>query len=293
MDVQAAWTVMTRAVRNAGRPGVASTAIAALDTALWDLKSRLLDVPLTILLGAARAEIPVYGSGGFTSYSIDRLQRQFAQWTRAGIKSVKMKVGRDPSADPERVRAAREAIGADAELFVDANGAWTPAQALAMAHRFEPYVVTWFEEPVSSDDLRGLRRVRDGVPAGMEIAAGEYGYDAIYFRRMLASGAVDVLQADATRCGGITGFLQVGALCEAFGMPLSAHTAPALHAAPCCALSRARHVEYFHDHVRIEQMLFEGAPDLHDGCLRPDRSRPGLGLELKRRDAAPFKVSTP
>jgi L-alanine-DL-glutamate epimerase-like enolase superfamily enzyme len=125
----------------------------------------------------------------------------------------------------------------------------------------------------------------------MEIAAGEYGYDLPYFRRMLEAEAVDVLQADATRCAGITGFLQVGALCDAFGISLSAHTAPSLHLAPCCALPRIRHIEYFHDHVRIEQMLFDGAQRPRgDGCLYPDLSRPGLGLELKRPDASRFEV---
>jgi L-alanine-DL-glutamate epimerase-like enolase superfamily enzyme len=290
-DVPAAWAAMQRSVRNAGRPGIASTAISALDSALWDLKARLLDVPLAALLGTVRAEVPVYGSGGFTSYSVDRLQEQLARWVDDGIRHVKMKVGREAGADPLRVRAAREAIGNHADLFVDANGAWTPAAARAMAQRFAPYDVTWFEEPVSSDDLAGLRRVRDDAPAGMEIAAGEYGYDIAYFRRMLESGAVDVLQADATRCGGITGFLQVGALCDAFDVPLSAHTAPTLHAAVSCALPRVRHVEYFHDHVRLERMLFDGAPLARDGCLRPDRTRPGLGLELKRADAARFQVA--
>ena len=183
------------------------------------------------------------------------------------------------------------ALSADAALFVDANGRWTPAEALAMTRVFTPYRVSWFEEPVSSDDLDGLRRVRDRAPKGMEIAAGEYGYDAMYFRRMLEAGAVDVLQADVTRCGGITGFLQTGALCEAFAVPLSAHTAPSLHAAICCALPRVRHVEYFHDHARIEPLLFDGALAPRNGCLRPDRSRPGLGLELKRADAERFRVA--
>jgi L-alanine-DL-glutamate epimerase-like enolase superfamily enzyme len=290
MDVPAAWVAMVRAVRNIGRPGIAACAIAAIDAALWDLKARLLDVPLVTLLGAVRPAIAVYGSGGFTSYSTGALQDQFAAWIGAGIRRVKMKIGRDAEADIARVQAARDAIGS-AELFVDANGAYDRKQALAVAEALAPFGVSWFEEPVSSDDLEGLRVMRDRAPAVMEIAAGEYGYDLPYFRRMLEAGAVDVLQADATRCAGITGFLQVGALCDAFGIPLSAHTAPSLHLAPCCALGRARHVEYFHDHVRIERMLFDGAQRPRgDGCLYPDLSRPGLGLELKRADASRFEV---
>jgi L-alanine-DL-glutamate epimerase-like enolase superfamily enzyme len=144
----------------------------------------------------------------------------------------------------------------------------------------------WFEEPVSSDDLDGLRVLRDRAPAGMDVAAGEYGYDLAYFRRMLDAGAVDVLQADATRCAGITGFLGVAALCEARSLPLSAHTAPTLHLPLGLALEPVRHLEYFHDHVRIEHLLFEGVRAPVDGLLSADRARPGLGIELKRSDAA-------
>jgi L-alanine-DL-glutamate epimerase-like enolase superfamily enzyme len=285
MAVASASAAMIREVRNLGRPGLASAAISAVDTALWDLKARLLGVPLLALLGAVRDAIPVYGSGGFTSYSIDRLQRQLGDWVAAGIARVKMKIGSAPSEDPGRVRAARAAIGPQTELFVDANGAYDRKQALAFAERFHEQGVTWFEEPVSSDDLAGLRLLRDRAPAGMEIAAGEYGYDLFYFRRMLEAGAVDVLQADATRCGGVSGFLKAGVLCEAYALPLSAHTAPSIHASLCCALPKARHIEYFHDHARIEQMLFDGAQAPVDGALQPDPARPGLGLELRENEA--------
>ena len=182
-------------------------------------------------------------------------------------------------------------MGRKTELFVDANGAYSRKQALAFAEKF--YAgngVSWFEEPVPSDDLEGLRLLRDSGPAGMDIAAGEYGYDLLYFRRMLEAGAVDVLQVDASRCAGITGFLQAAALCEANLIPLSAHCAPSLHVHPCCAATPVRHVEYFHDHVRIEHMLFDGALTPSDGELRPDLSRPGMGIELKRSDAARFAV---
>ncbi len=291
MDVEANYAAMIRAVRNLGRPGIASAAISAVDTALWDLKARLMGVPLVSLLGAARQAVPVYGSGGFTSYSIDQLQLQLGGWVAEGIEAVKMKVGRDPHADPRRVALAREAIGPDAALFVDANGAYRRKQALELAQAYRDCGVSWFEEPVTSDDLDGLRLIRDRAPAGIDVAAGEYGYDPMYFRDMLRAGAVDVLQADATRCGGVTGFLRVGALCDAWCLPMSAHTAPSLHVHLCCAVSRISNLEYFHDHVRIEQMLFDGAPRPEGGRLRPDRSRPGLGLELKEQDAERWRRS--
>ncbi len=288
MAITANWNAMVRRTRNLGRPGIVSMAISAVDSALWDLKARLLDLPLANLLGSVRESVPIYGSGGFTSYSMEQLQRQLEGWVERGIPRVKMKIGRNAGVDLERVHAACQAIGPDGELFVDANGAYSRKQALAQAEKFADLNVSWFEEPVSSDDLTGLRLLRDRAPAAMEIAAGEYGYELGYFRRMLASGAVDVLQADATRCGGITGFLQVATLCEAFHVPLSAHTAPALHTHVCCSATPVRHLEYFYDHVRIEQVFFDGVGRPEDGELRPDLSRPGMGIELKQADIKRF-----
>ena len=286
IDPQSVWAAMVSAVRNLGRPGICSMAIAAVDVALWDLKARLLGLPLCKLLGMAHDRVPVYGSGGFTSYSPRRLREQLGGWVQDGIPRVKMKVGSLPQEDPERVRAARDAIGPEAELFVDANGAYTRKQALSLAERFrEEGRVSWFEEPVSSDDLEGLRLLRDRGPAGMAVAAGEYGYDLPYFERMLEAGAVDVLQADITRCAGITELLRVGALCRARSMPISLHCGPAIHLHPGLALQQLVHIEYFHDHVRIEQELFDGVVKPRDGALHPDLGRPGIGLELKRAEA--------
>lgn len=290
MDVPRAWISMVQAIRNLGRPGIASMAISGLDNALWDLKARVLEQPLVKLLGAARDALPIYGSGGFTSYKIDKLQEQLRQWAEEGIGRVKMKIGRDPDSDLKRVTAAREAIGGDAELFVDANGAYSRKQALEFAQAFSELDVSWFEEPVSSDDLEGLRLIRDHGPAGMDITAGEYGYDLGYFRRMLEAGAVDVLQADATRCAGITGFLAVDALCQAAHLPLSSHCGPSMHVHAGCAAKMMRHAEYFHDHVRIENMLFDGVVQPVDGALPPDLSRPGHGLEFKRADAQKYAI---
>ena len=290
LAIPALWTSMVRCLRNVGCPGVGLMAIAAVDHALWDLKGKLLGRSVVDLLGPCRPEVPVYGSGGFTSYSVKRLQAQLAGWVDRGIPRVKMKVGTNPAMDPGRVRAARKAIGDGARLMVDGNGAYGRKQALALAEDFASQDVCWFEEPLSSDDLQGLRLMRDRGPAGMAITAGEYGWGAQYFRAMLAAGAVDVLQIDSTRCGGFSGFMQCAAVARSFGIPVSAHCAPHLHAHVCSAVPRLEHVEYFHDHVRIESMFFDGLPKLHQGSLRVDRTRPGLGLELKREDVEPYRV---
>jgi len=287
----ASWAAMQHAVRNLGKPGLVAEAISAVDVALWDLYARLVDLPLSVALGAVHDTTPIYGSGGFTSYSNDQLTEQLTNWTEAGIPRVKMKVGRDFDADPGRVCAAREAIGPDVQLFVDANGAYTRKEALLWARRFAEYDVRWFEEPVSSDDLEGLRLVRDRGPAGMSIAAGEYGYHLPYFHQMLEAQAVDCLQADVTRALGISGVLRVGALCDARTIDLSLHCAPQVSAQVGTAIWHRRHLEYFHDHVRIEGIAFDGvlSPD-PGGLLRPDRSRPGLGLEVKDADLEKFRV---
>jgi L-alanine-DL-glutamate epimerase-like enolase superfamily enzyme len=288
-DVRGAWVAMGRALRNVGRPGLGSMAIAAVDIALWDLHARLLDSPLGTVLGAVRNEVPIYGSGGFTSYSPDRVAEQLGGWAAAGIPRVKMKVGREPEADPARIDAARRAIGDETELFVDANGAFERQAALEWAARYaQEWGVTWFEEPVSSADFDGLRLLREQSPPQLEIAAGEYAYVRRDFENLLEARAVDCLQADVTRCGGFSGLLEAAQLAGEKRLDISGHCAPAASAPVLCAVERLRHLEWFHDHVRVEALLFDGVPELHGGVMRPDLERPGLGLELKRADAARF-----
>jgi len=293
LDVPGSLDAMVRAVRNLGRPGIASTAISAVDLALWDLKAQLLDLPLCRLLGQVHTEVPVYGSGGFTSYDADQTTAQLARWVHElGIPRVKIKIGESwghrESRDLERIALAREVIGPAAELYVDANGGYTVGQAVRVARRFEEYDVRWFEEPVSSDDLAGLAAVRGQTSA--DVAAGEYGFDLPYFARMLGAGAVDCLQVDVTRCGGVTEFLRAAAVAAAANVQVSAHCAPSLHAHPAAAVPNLRHLEYFHDHERIERLLFDGALPATGGTLKPDTGRPGIGMELRGTDAERYRV---
>ena len=290
LQTAALWMKMFASVRNLGRGGVVAMAISALDVALWDLRGKLLGVAVCDLVGRARTSVPIYGSGGFTSYSPERLCEQLGGWVGDGIPRVKMKIGRDPAADPARVAAARRTIGAAAELFVDANGAYQRKQAVALAQVFAESGVTWYEEPVYHLDFEGLARVRNAIPATMEVASGEYGYDLYHFERMLEAGAVDVLQADATRCGGFSALLAVDGLAQAKQIPLSTHCAPHLHLHAAVACKQLRHMEYFYDHVRIERALFDGIPEPHDGTLAPNPNHPGLGLQFKRADAQQFLI---
>ncbi|MGN6425505.1 MAG: enolase C-terminal domain-like protein [Leifsonia sp.] len=291
LDTARSFWAMARATRNAGWPGVCASAIAAVDIAVHDLAARLLDVPLVKLLGGAHETIAAYGSGGFTDYTDDELTAQLGAWAEQGLRSVKLKVGSHPRDDLRRVQLARAAVGDDVELFVDANGAYDRKTALDLAEQFVIDGVTWFEEPVSSQDRDGLRLLRDRVPAPIRVAAGEYAYTPADFRDLLVGGCVDVLQADATRCG-ITGFGIAAGLARAFGVPLSAHTAPALHASVAAAHDEAVNVEYFHDHQRIEGMFFDGVPPVVDGELVPDPAAPGHGLHFREAAAAAYRVDT-
>jgi len=291
LRVGAAWSQMWAAVRNYGQTGLASMAISAVDIALWDLKARLMDRPLVDVIDAVHDATPIYGSGGFCNYTDQQLAEQLAGWVEAGIPRVKMKTGRDPSRDPSRLAVARSAIGDDVALFTDANGAFSRSDAVEWAQRYGEAGVKWFEEPVSSDDLVGLHLVRDRAPGGLDVAAGEYGWNLPYFQRMLDAESVHCLQADVTRCGGISGFLRVGALCDARSMDLSAHCAPQISAQACTAVWHLRHLEYFHDHNRIEHLMFDGCLEPEaGGVLRPDRSRPGCGLSVRWSDVEQWRV---
>ena len=287
MTPSAAWTPMFATLRNAGQSGLGAMAVSAVDVALWDLRARLLGVPVAASMPAHHTTVPIYGSGGFTNYPLDRLAAQLGGWAADGIPRVKLKTSRDPAADPARLDAVRAAVGPDVEIFVDANGALDRKAGLYWARRFAAdWDVRWFEEPVSSDDVDGLRLVREHAP--LEVAAGEYAFRPHDFRRLL--GAVDCLQADVTRCGGITGVLQASALAAAYDLDLSAHCAPALSAHAFLGVARLRHLEYFHDHVRVESLLFDGVIEPQGGELVP-ADRPGLGLELKEADAQRYRVA--
>jgi L-alanine-DL-glutamate epimerase-like enolase superfamily enzyme len=290
MNISSIYVDLISHIRNNGNSGIAMMAISAIDTALWDLKAKLFDIPLCTLLGSARKKILVYGSGGFTSYDHEQLQQQLHGWANEGIKNVKIKIGRNPDQDVDRVRQARKTIGENVNLFVDANGAYTAKQAIEKSYQFADQDIVWFEEPVSSDDLQGLNFIRQQVQPAVNISAGEYGYNIFYFKRMLAMKSVDILQADATRCGGITGFMQAATLAEAFSIPFSSHCAPAIHLHAAMALPRFYIAEYFYDHARIESMLFDGFQHHEYGFMKPDLTRPGLGLEFKFQDAEQFKL---
>ncbi|MGH3099120.1 MAG: enolase C-terminal domain-like protein [Streptosporangiales bacterium] len=293
LDVPGAWTAMQHAIRNAGWPGIVACALSAVETAMYDAKARLLDLPLASLLGRCHDAMPVYGSGGFTTYDDDQACQQLRRWVEDdGIPRVKIKIGESwgsrVTRDLHRVAVARDTIGDAVDLYVDANGAYSVGEAVRVGRALADHGVTWFEEPVSSDHLAGLRHVRNQVTA--DVTAGEYGYTLPYFASMVQAEAVDCLQVDVTRCGGYGEWLRVAAVAAASNIDISGHCAPNLSAHVAVATPNLRHLEYFRDHERIERMLFDGALTPRNGAMRPDLSRSGHGLAFKRSDAEQYRV---
>ena len=288
-DIAAGWATMHGAVRNLGNRGLAMQAISAVDIAWWDLKARLLEVPLTGLLGRCRDAVPVYGSGGFTNLTDDQLRAQVAGWAEAGCRAMKIKIGEhwgtNPDRDLRRLLLLRELAGPDVELMADANGGYSIGQARRIGAQLDECGVTWFEEPVSSDDLAGLAELRGVLRC--DIAAGEYVSDGYEAARLLP--AVDCLQLDVTRCGGYTGWLRWAALAGAHNREVSGHCAPSLHAAVAAAVPNLRHVEWFVDHARLEPLLVEGCPPVRDGALQLAGNGAGHGMRL-RPDAERWRI---
>jgi L-alanine-DL-glutamate epimerase-like enolase superfamily enzyme len=271
---------MHRAGRNYGTKGLYAQASSAMDIARWDLTARLLEIPVSTLAGGrCRDAVPIYGSGGFTTLTDTQLEQQVNWWRSIGAASMKIKIaeawGARPDRDLHRVQRLRELAGPNVQLMVDANGGYRIGQARAIGHALDDLGVTWFEEPVSSDDPEGLALLRDTLRC--EITAGEYAADRYDVAALLP--AVDCLQLDATRCGGYTGFLRGAALAASRNLDISAHCAPALHAPIATAVPNLRHIEFFADHARLEPELVDGATTAHDGHLHP-HSAMGHGLTL-------------
>jgi L-alanine-DL-glutamate epimerase-like enolase superfamily enzyme len=279
-DVAGCWSAMHRACRNLGTRGVVMQAISAVDVALWDLKARLLGVPIARLLGRCRDAVPMYGSGGFTSMTDEQLGAQIEEWHKAGCRAMKIKIGegwgRCEDRDLDRVATLRRLAGPSVALMVDANGGYDRGRARRVGHRLDELGVVWFEEPVSSDDTVGLTGLRAALRC--DVAAGEYVADTADARLLV--GAVDCLQLDATRCGGYTGFLHAAALAAGHQLEVSAHCAPALHLPVAAAIPNLRHVEWFADHARLEPMLLDGVPEVHDGSMPVRLDDVGHGYRL-------------
>ena len=279
-------------VRGYGRKGLAFCALSAVDIALWDLKAKALGLPLFKLLGPFRDSVPIYGSGGWTNFTVDELIAEATGWVDQGIKRVKIKVGKDfgqsEREDIQRLEAVRRAVGDDVAIYVDANNGYYPKQAIYMAKEFERYQVGWFEEPVLADDIDGLARV--SATTSIPVATGEHEYTKYGFKELISRGGADIVQPDVGRVGGVTEWMKVAHLAHSFDLPVAPHSVQLVHLHLACATPNLKVVEVLNVGLAGDRVWYTEFPDQKDGMWAPYPDRLGLGLELDPEAVARFSV---
>ena len=282
LRIEKLWDDMFWRLRGVGRKGLAFAAISAVDIALWDLKAKYFNVPLYELLGAYTDSVPIYGSGGWTHFSVDELVAEQLGYVERGMKSVKMKVGKDfgqsEKEDIARLAAVREAVGDEIEILIDANNGYYAKQAIRMAREFAPYRVGWFEEPVLADDIEGLAVIARAID--IPVATGEHEYSKYGFRELIARGGADIAQPDIGRVGGVTEWMKVAHLAHAFNLPVAPHAFQVVHLHVTCATPNLRIVEYLGASEEFDRLAYTEFPEPVDGMWSPNPDKPGLGLEL-------------
>jgi L-alanine-DL-glutamate epimerase-like enolase superfamily enzyme len=276
--VEHAWRRLYAKVRDAAPGGLALLGVAAVDIALWDLKAQAAGEPLYRLLGASRDRAEAYGSGINLNLPIPALLGQFRRWQARGFRAFKMKVGSDdPRMDVERVRAVREQIGPDAMLMLDANQKWTAGEAARRIRAFEPYDPYWIEEPLPADDVEGHAWLRAHI--GCPVALGENLFSAAAFNEFLRHDAVDLVQPDVVRVGGITPFMKIAHLAEGSGIPTAPHLVMELSGQLCCAIQQASMIEDLDGGSLAELDALEEPIATAQGYFTPP-ARPGHGVRF-------------
>lgn len=252
---------------------ITSLALAAIDTALWDLRCRRAGLPIHIMAGGAQRQVPVYSTeGGWLHLEPQALVEQTLQAQAAGFRGAKIKVGRPhASEDVARLAAVRAAVGAGFEIMVDANQAFTVGEAIRRARHYTELDLAWFEEPLPAEDIDG--HVRLARSTTLPVAIGESLYHPSHFREYLQRGACSIVQADVARIGGITPWLKVAHLAETFNMPICPHFLMELHVGLCAAVPNAAWVEYIPQLDDITTSRLE----IREGHAIPS-SEPGLGI---------------
>jgi L-alanine-DL-glutamate epimerase-like enolase superfamily enzyme len=285
-DHEFVWNRMWRQVDWVGRGGIAVLAVAAVDIAIWDLKSKLANMPLYRLLGGARKSVPVYNTdGGWLNHPVEQLVEETRQIVAAGFRGTKIKVGKDdPAEDVERIAAVREVLGPNRTLMVDANERFTSAEAIRRARMWEPYNLFWFEEPLPAEDLLGHAALR--AHTSIPIALGESLFTRFQFRDYIATGGASIVQPDACRCGGITEWLKIAHLADCHNMQVSPHFVMELHLPLVSAITNSLFVEY----IPSLNPVLTRPLELKDGCFTPSEE-PGLGIPFDWQKLKSFRVN--
>jgi L-alanine-DL-glutamate epimerase-like enolase superfamily enzyme len=286
-QVEAIAAKLRRAAGGSGPGGIFSLALSAIDMACWDLKGKAVGQSVCALLGGLRDRVATYASGALMRpHPVDYLAKAGPRLRDMGFRQMKMQCGSEPTvaASVERVRVMREAIGPDVDLMCDINQLWNVNQAIEVGRRIEPYHLFWLEDPVAHDDYPGLARIADALTA--PIAAGEYHYGIVPFRHLLEARSIDIAMIDLLRVGGITQWMKVAGMAEAFNLPVVSHLVPEIHVHLVAAIPNGLTVEYMPWSLR----LFEETPALERGELVVPK-RPGLGLTFDQAAIKRFQVS--
>ncbi|MDR2392026.1 MAG: mandelate racemase/muconate lactonizing enzyme family protein [Planctomycetota bacterium] len=282
LETEALYEETFHYIRGVGRKGLAFCAYSAVDIALWDLKGQMLGLPLYRLLGGVKNVLPVYASGGWTSYSRDELVAEAENMVRRGYGKIKIKVGveggRNPNEDLRRVRAVRDAVGPGVGIMLDANNAWTAATAVRFANRVKELDIMFLEEPVFADDIPGLARYKAGTD--LPLATGEHEYTRYGVRDLIVAGAVDILQVDIARCGGFTEMLRIAAMSQAWNLSLAPHGMEHMHMHLLAAVPNGLFLERLFMFEEVADSVFSNPPVPVNGALTLPET-PGHGMVLK------------
>jgi len=285
-QVEAIAAKLRRAAGSSGPGGIFTLALSAIDTACWDLRGKAAGRSVCALLGGLRDRVPTYASGALMRpHPVDYLAKAGPRLAAMGFTQMKMQCGseRTVAASVERVRIMREAVGPDVDLMCDINQLWSVHHAIEVGRRLEPYHLYWLEDPVAHDDYAGLARVADALTT--PIAAGEYHYGITPFRHLLEARSIDIVMIDLLRVGGITQWMKVAGMAEAFNLPVVSHLVPEIHAHLVAAVPNGLTVEYMPWTLR----LYEETPALEGGRLVVP-NKPGLGLAFDQAAIKRYQV---
>ena len=294
LNIEKLWDEMFWRIRGYGRKGIAFCALSAIDIGLWDLKAKALGLPLYKLLGPFTQSVPIYGSGGYTNLTEQEIVDDMVSYVEQGINRVKMKVGKNfgksEREDIERVAAVRNAIGNDISLYINANNGYYSKQAIYMGREFEQHQVGWFEEPVLADDIDGLSEIRRSID--IPIASGEHEYTKYGFKELISRGAVDIVQIDVGRVGGITEWIKVAHVAHAFNLPVASHGMQLVHLHLGCATPNLKVVEYMNTLLEGDVEWYTEFPEQKNGTWAPFSDKLGLGLELNHHSVEKWSIDT-
>jgi L-alanine-DL-glutamate epimerase-like enolase superfamily enzyme len=276
-----------RAAGGSGPGGIFALALSAVDIACWDLKGKAAGKSVCALLGDLRDRVPTYASGALMrQHPVDYLAKAGPRLVSMGFRQMKMQCGSEPTlaASIERVRVMREAIGPDIDLMCDINQLWSVHHAIEVGHRILDYQLYWLEDPTAHDDYAGLARVAGALVT--PIAAGEYHYGIVPFRHLLEARSIDIVMIDLLRVGGITQWMKVAGMAEAFNLPVVSHLIPEIHVHLVAAIPNGLTVEYMPWTLR----LYEETPALEKGQIVVPK-KPGLGLAFDQAALKRYQVS--